>query len=60
MTYDELLIVSFGGPERREDVIPPLENVLRGKRVPRERMMEWPSTTTTSEARAPYKTRTGL
>lgn len=40
MTYEALLIVSFGGPERREDVIPFLENVLRGKRVPRERMME--------------------
>jgi len=40
MTYDALLFVSFGGPERPEDVIPFLENVLRGKRVPRERMME--------------------
>jgi ferrochelatase len=39
MTYDALLIVSFGGPERREDVIPFLENVLRGRNVPRERML---------------------
>lgn len=38
--YDALLIVSFGGPERREDVIPFLENVLRGRNVPRERMLE--------------------
>ena len=38
--YDALLIVSFGGPERRDDVIPFLENVLRGKPVPRERMLE--------------------
>jgi ferrochelatase len=38
--YDALLIVSFGGPESRGDVIPFLENVLRGKRVPRERMLE--------------------
>ena len=37
--YDALLIVSFGGPESREDVIPFLENVLRGKNVPRERML---------------------
>jgi protoporphyrin/coproporphyrin ferrochelatase len=37
--YDALLIVSFGGPERPEDVIPFLENVLRGRNVPRERMM---------------------
>jgi protoporphyrin/coproporphyrin ferrochelatase len=38
--YDALLIVSFGGPEGREDVIPFLENVLRGRNVPRERMLE--------------------
>lgn len=38
-TYDALLIVSFGGPERREDVLPFLENVLRGKAVPRARML---------------------
>jgi ferrochelatase len=39
-SYDAILIVSFGGPEKREDVMPFLENVLRGKRVPRERMLE--------------------
>src|SRR5437899_1372451 len=38
--YDALLLVSFGGPERREDVIPFLENVLRGRNVPRERVLE--------------------
>lgn len=38
--YDAILIVSFGGPEGREDVIPFLENVLRGRNVPRERMLE--------------------
>ena len=38
--FDALLVVSFGGPEREEDVIPFLENVLRGKNVPRERMLE--------------------
>jgi ferrochelatase len=38
--YDALLIVSFGGPEQREDVLPFLENVLRGRNVPRERMLE--------------------
>ncbi len=40
MTYDALLIISFGGPEGREDVIPFLENVLRGKNVPRQRMLQ--------------------
>lgn len=38
--YDALLVVSFGGPEGPDDVIPFLENVLRGKPVPRERMLE--------------------
>jgi ferrochelatase len=38
--YDALLIVSFGGPEQPDDVIPFLENVLRGKNVPHERMLE--------------------
>src|SRR5580700_11345113 len=38
--YDAFLLVSFGGPEKHEDVIPFLENVLRGRNVPRERMLE--------------------
>lgn len=38
--YDSFLLVSFGGPEGPDDVIPFLENVLRGKNVPRERMLE--------------------
>jgi ferrochelatase len=38
--YDSVLVLSFGGPEKHEDVIPFLENVLRGKNVPRERMLE--------------------
>ena len=39
MPYDALLLVSFGGSESPEDVIPFLENVLRGRNVPRERML---------------------
>jgi protoporphyrin/coproporphyrin ferrochelatase len=38
--YDALLVLSFGGPEKPEDVLPFLENVLRGRNVPRERMLE--------------------
>jgi len=38
--YDALLVVSFGGPEGPDDVFPFLENVLRGKNVPRQRMLE--------------------
>jgi protoporphyrin/coproporphyrin ferrochelatase len=40
MDYDALLIVSFGGPEGMDDVMPFLENVLRGRNVPRERMLQ--------------------
>ena len=36
--YDALLIVSFGGPEGMDDVIPFLENVLEGRNVPRHRL----------------------
>jgi len=39
-SFDALLVVSFGGPEKPEDVLPFLENVLQGKNVPRERMLE--------------------
>lgn len=38
--YDALLVVSFGGPEGMEDVMPFLENVLRGRNVPPDRMRE--------------------
>jgi len=38
--YDAILLVSFGGPERPEDVLPFLENVTRGRGVPRERLLE--------------------
>jgi protoporphyrin/coproporphyrin ferrochelatase len=39
-TFDALLVVSFGGPEREEDVIPFLEHVLAGKQVPEARIQE--------------------
>jgi protoporphyrin/coproporphyrin ferrochelatase len=38
-SYDAVLVVSFGGPEGMDDVVPFLENVLRGRNVPRERML---------------------
>jgi ferrochelatase len=37
-SHDALLLVSFGGPEGPGDVIPFLENVTRGRNVPRERL----------------------
>jgi protoporphyrin/coproporphyrin ferrochelatase len=36
--YDALLLVSFGGPENPDDVVPFLENVTRGRGIPRERL----------------------
>ena len=35
---DSVLLVSFGGPEGPEDVLPFLENVTRGRNVPPERL----------------------
>jgi ferrochelatase len=37
--YDALLLVSFGGPEGPDDVLPFLENVTRGRNIPRERLL---------------------
>jgi ferrochelatase len=38
--YDALLLVSFGGPEGVDEVMPFLANVLRGRNVPESRMRE--------------------
>ena len=37
---DALLLVSFGGPEGPDDVLPFMENVTRGRGIPRERLEE--------------------
>lgn len=39
-SYDALLLISFGGPEGPDDVLPFLENVVRGKNVPQQRLLE--------------------
>lgn len=39
-SYDALLVMSFGGPEGMDDVIPFLENVTRGRNIPHERLVE--------------------
>lgn len=36
--YDAILLLSFGGPEQPDDVMPFLENVTRGRGVPRDRL----------------------
>jgi ferrochelatase len=38
--YDALLLLSFGGPEGPDDVVPFLENVTHGRGIPRERLKE--------------------
>lgn len=38
--FDAVLVLSFGGPERADDVMPFLENVTRGRGVPHERLLE--------------------
>lgn len=38
--YDALLLLSFGGPEGPDDVMPFLENVTRGRGIPKERLEE--------------------
>lgn len=38
--YDAVVLVSFGGPEGPDDVVPFLENVTRGRGIPRERLVE--------------------
>jgi len=38
--YDAFLLLSFGGPEGPDDVLPFLENVTRGRGIPRERLAE--------------------
>src|SRR5579875_49161 len=38
--YDALLLLSFGGPEGPDDVMPFLRNVTRGRGIPDERLAE--------------------
>jgi len=38
--FDAILVLSFGGPEGPDDVMPFLENVTRGRGIPRERLLE--------------------
>ncbi|SHM50528.1 ferrochelatase [Cryptosporangium aurantiacum] len=39
-SYDAVLLLSFGGPEGPDDVMPFLENVVRGRGVPAARLAE--------------------
>ena len=40
LSYDAILLVSFGGPEGMTELMPFLENVLRGRNVARERVLD--------------------
>jgi protoporphyrin/coproporphyrin ferrochelatase len=39
-SYDALLVLGFGGPESREEVLPFLARVTEGRNVPAERLVE--------------------
>ena len=58
--YDALLVVSFGGPEKPEDVLPFLQNVTRGAISQSHVCWRWRSTITNSAARAQLMTSAGL
>ena len=38
-SYDAVLVIAFGGPEGPDDVLPFLENVTRGRNIPRDRLL---------------------
>ena len=38
VVYDAFVLLSFGGPEKPDDVMPFLRNVVRGRGVPEERL----------------------
>jgi protoporphyrin/coproporphyrin ferrochelatase len=40
VVYDAFVMLSFGGPEKPDDVMPFLRNVVRGRGVPDERLAE--------------------
>src|SRR5215468_6961451 len=40
MRHDAFLLVSFGGPEGPDDVMPFLRNVTRGRGIPQQRLLE--------------------
>src|SRR5579872_507486 len=37
---DAVLLIGFGGPTRREEIRPFLDNILRGRPIPKERYEE--------------------
>ncbi len=39
-SYDAIVVMSFGGPEGPDEVVPFMENVTRGRGIPRERLVE--------------------
>ncbi len=55
-SYDAVLLVSFGGPEGSDDVLPFLENVVHGKDVPRWRLLQAASRYELFEGHSPINT----
>jgi protoporphyrin/coproporphyrin ferrochelatase len=54
MPYDAVLLIGFGGPDRPEEIRPFLENVLRGRPVPPERLEEVVHNYLAMGGRSPY------
>src|SRR5258708_37442674 len=38
--YDVVLFIGLGGPEKKDDIMPFLEMVTRGRGIPRERLLD--------------------
>jgi ferrochelatase len=53
VTYDALVLVSFGGPEAPDEVMPFLEKVVAGRRVPAERLRQVASQYQAAGGRSP-------
>lgn len=52
--FDHLLILGFGGPEKPEDIVPFLEHVTQGRRIPEERIREVAHHYESIGGRSPY------
>ena len=39
-TYDAIMLLSYGGPNGEEDVLPFMRNATRGRGIPDERLLQ--------------------
>ena len=55
---DAVLLIGFGGPTRREEIRPFLDNILRGRPIPKERYEEVVHHYEVMGGRSPYNEHT--